>query len=74
MKGLRMAKIVPQILNVGVYFPSKGCDHNQRGKGACHQGNISDCGQSIVQFGGDDMTGICLCMDIANFWHLSQQF
>lgn len=28
-------------------------------------GMIGDWGQSIVQYGGDDRTGICLCTDTA---------
>jgi hypothetical protein len=37
------------------------------GKVLATKGKVSDCGQSIVQFGGDDMTGICLGMDMAIF-------
>ena len=31
----------------------------------CTRVNIGDWGQSVVQFGGDDRTGICICTDIA---------
>lgn len=31
----------------------------------CTRMNVGDWGQSIVQFGGDDRTGICLCTDMA---------
>jgi hypothetical protein len=30
------------------------------------KGTVRDCGQSIVQFGGDDRTGICVGTDTSN--------
>jgi hypothetical protein len=28
------------------------------------RGNVRDCGQSVVQLGGDDRTGVCLGTDM----------
>jgi hypothetical protein len=37
------------------------------GRVLCTRVNVGDCGQSVVQFGGDDRSCICLGTDMAVF-------